>query len=69
MQVRNQVIKDGKVELDIMLPSRNVFVGLHELLKFHSVTYRPEQFVERGGWVQFSSNGTVYRTMSSRRFG
>lgn len=69
MQVRNQIIEAGQIVLDVMMPARTDYAGLHDLLKFNKVAYNPTQFKRRGDWVQFSSNGKIYRTMSSRRFG
>lgn len=69
MQVRNQIIENGNVVLDVMQPARTDYVALHSLLSFNRVTYDPTNFKRRGDWVQFTSNGTTYRAMSSRRFG
>lgn len=69
MQVRNQIIEAGQVVLDVMQPARTDFAGLHALLTFKNVRYDPTSFKRRGDWVQFTSNGTIYRTMSSRSFG
>jgi hypothetical protein len=69
MQVRNQIIEAGQVTLDVMQPAKTDYSGLHALLSFHNVRYDPTNFKRRGDWVQFTSNGTIYRTMSSRRFG
>lgn len=69
MQVRNQIIEQGNVTLDVMQPARTDYASLRDLLNFHKVVYTPTDFKRRGDWVQFSSNGTTYRAMSSRRFG
>lgn len=67
--VRNQVVEGGAVTLDVSLPARTDYSALRDLLNFHKVVYTPTDFKRRGDWVQFTSNGTTYRAMSSRRFG
>lgn len=69
MQVRLQVLENDQVVLDTCQPARTDYAGLHGLLSFHKVVYNPTNFKRRGDWVQFTSNGTTYRAMSSRRFG
>lgn len=69
MQVRLQVLENDQVVLDAYQPARTDFAGLHGLLIHEKVQYDPTRFVRRGDWVQFTSNGTTYRAMSSRRFG
>lgn len=67
MRVRFQVVTSECVVLNTELQARNRFVALHELLKKNNVPYNPTQFCEKEGWLQFNSNGTLYRTSS--RFG
>lgn len=67
MKARFQIVIDGDVVLDTELQVRNKFVALHELLERCGVSYRPEQFKNRGDWVQFTNNEATYRT--STRYG
>lgn len=69
MQVRNQIIRDGNITLDVMWPSRTDYSALHNLLTSNGVCYDPDQFFRRGDWVCFKSDNIVYRVMSARKFG
>ena len=69
MMVRNQIIEDGSVTLDVMWPSRTDYSALHNLLIANGVSYSPNQFFRRGDWVCFKSDNIIYRAMSARKFG
>ena len=67
MKARFQIITEGEVVLDTELTVRNKWTALHELLGVCGVTYNTTRFKERGDWVQFELDTTIYRT--STKFG
>jgi len=69
MNMRNQIIENGVVTLDVTMPSRTDYSALHHLLTANGVSYSPNQFFRRGDWVCFKSDNIIYRAMSARKFG